>query len=88
MGIWQGLVRIYTMLEIKIHYNINPGLLIKNYFSYFSTNTYVVGSQKNHLDEMVLLSTQTYVRTNGQDNFILKKYVSLNLCITQDVFKI
>ena len=27
-------------------------------FSYFSTKTYVVGTQKNHLNEMVLLSTQ------------------------------
>ena len=31
----------------------------ENYFSYFSTKTYVVGTQKNHLDdETVLLSTQ------------------------------
>ena len=28
------------------------------YFSYFSTKTYVVGTQKNHLAETVLLSTQ------------------------------
>ena len=30
----------------------------ENYFSYFSTKTYVVGTQKNGLDETVLLSTQ------------------------------
>ena len=30
----------------------------ENYFSYFSTKTNVVGSQKNCLDETVLLSTQ------------------------------
>ena len=30
----------------------------KNFFGYFSTKTSVVGSQKNHLNEMVLLSTQ------------------------------
>ena len=30
----------------------------KKKFSYFSTKTYVVGTQKNCLDEMVLLSTQ------------------------------
>ena len=29
----------------------------KYIFSYFSTKTYVVGSQKNHLNETVLLST-------------------------------
>ena len=31
---------------------------LKNYFSYFSTKTYVVGTQKNRLNETVLLSTQ------------------------------
>ena len=30
----------------------------KNKCSYFSTKTYVVGTQKNHLNETVLLSTQ------------------------------
>ena len=33
-------------------------MTIKNYFPYFSTKIYVVGTQKNHLNEMVLLSTQ------------------------------
>ena len=32
--------------------------IFENYISYFSTKTYVVGSQKNHLHEMVLLNTQ------------------------------
>ena len=31
---------------------------LNNYFPYFSTKAYVVGTQKNHLNEMVLLSTQ------------------------------
>ena len=31
--------------------------IIKNLFPYFLTKTYVVGAQKNRLDEMVLLST-------------------------------
>ena len=30
-----------------------------NLFSYFSTNAYVVGTQKNHLSEMVFLSIQS-----------------------------
>ena len=30
----------------------------EKYFSYFSTKTYVVGTQKNRLNETVLLSTQ------------------------------
>ena len=32
--------------------------VLKNHFSYLSTKTYVVGTQKNCLNEMVLLSTQ------------------------------
>ena len=32
-----------------------------DYFSYFSTKTYVVGTQKNRLNETVLLSTKTHV---------------------------
>ena len=37
-----------------------PGLdcITENYFSYFSTKTYVVGTKKNRLNETVLLSTQ------------------------------
>ena len=30
----------------------------KNYFVHFSTKTYVVGTQKKHLSEMVVLSTR------------------------------
>ena len=30
----------------------------ENYFSHFSTKTFVVGTQKNRLDETVLLGTQ------------------------------
>ena len=37
----------------------------QNYFSYFSTKAYVVGTQKNRLNEMVLLSTKTYVKVDG-----------------------
>ena len=32
--------------------------IFENQFSYFSTKTYVVGTQKNRLNETVLLSTQ------------------------------
>ena len=32
--------------------------LQSKYLSYFSTNTYVVGTQKNRRNEMVLLSTK------------------------------
>ena len=33
-------------------------IVMENYFSYLSTKTYVVGAQKNLLNETVLLSTQ------------------------------
>ena len=55
--------------------------IIKN--NYFSTKTYVVGTQKNHLNEMVILSTKTFVKTDGLENiynFTLKNVVYLNLC--------
>ena len=32
--------------------------VIEKLFFYFSTKTYVVGTQKNRLDETVILSTQ------------------------------
>ena len=61
-----------------------PGLLIvksvtKN-ISYYSTGTYVVGTQKNHLNGMVRLNTQTYVKNNGLENiynFMMKIFVYL-----------
>ena len=42
--------------------------VIKNYFSYFSTKTYIVGTQINYLNEAVLLSTPKNVRNDGQEN--------------------
>ena len=43
-------------------FTLTPGAQIRvpngRLFSYFNTKTYVVGTQKNCLDEMVLLSTQ------------------------------
>ena len=33
--------------------------IIENYFCSFSTKTYVMSAQKNHLNETVLVSTQT-----------------------------
>ena len=34
--------------------------------SYFSTETHVVSTQKNHLNEMVLLSTQNMLKLRGK----------------------
>ena len=64
-----------------------------NLFSYFSTQTYVVGSQKNLLNERVLLSTQNIcqkllVRKYLQfyaENFCLSKHVYLTGCLVQSV---
>ena len=41
-----------------LQYNQGGGNLDKKLFSYFSAKTYVVGTQKNRLNEKVLLSTQ------------------------------
>ena len=43
------------ILSLK-YYHLAPAL--KNKFSYFPSKTYVAGTQKNRLNEMVLLSTQ------------------------------
>ena len=52
-----------SMLDyIQAYYQGLSGLQVKcvseNYFSYFSTKTYVVCAQKNRLNETVLLTTQ------------------------------
>ena len=55
-------VTVYNVLPSFIQYIVFSGLQIRsvteNYYSYFSTKTYVVGTQKSPLDETVLLSTQ------------------------------
>ena len=42
---------------------------------HFTTKTFVVGTQKNRLNEIVLLSTKTYVETDG------KKIIRNFICI-------
>ena len=49
------------MQAVRVYNNV-----IQNLFSYFLTKTYVVGAQKNRLNETVLLSIQNiYVKTGG-----------------------
>ena len=52
----------YLHFEPLLLQYIKTGLQIRvrivNLFSYFSSQTHVVGTQKNHLNETVLLSTQ------------------------------
>ena len=53
----------------------------KKYFSYFSTKTYVVGTQKNRLNETVLLSTQ-----NICSNWWIRKYLQFyaqKICLSK-----
>ena len=54
--------KIDDILEMLLAYTYMIGHLVKsafqNFFSYFSTKTYVVGTQKISLNETVLLSTQ------------------------------
>ena len=58
------LIKPCNVLQARVKSNekVETGLLLRvgniKIFFYFSTKTYVVGTQKNHLDETVLLSTQ------------------------------
>ena len=55
---------ICTVISYKFYLSISAGRTYvksineKICFSYFSTKTYVVGTQKNRLNETVLLNTQ------------------------------
>ena len=49
---------MYVSVPLKIKSILTYLPVNENYFSYFSTDTYAVDTQKNHLNEMVLLSTQ------------------------------
>ena len=61
--IWYlGFVVICTRTAVSAAYGTVPGPQIRvhdiKYFFYFSTHSYVVGTQTNRLTETVLLSTQ------------------------------
>ena len=51
-------VRSKKYPEVRDHQASREECVFENYFSYFSTKTYVVGTQKNRLNETVLFSTQ------------------------------
>ena len=61
---------IYFFLNQNIHVVRPPdkSALLKKYFLYFLSKTYVVGTQNNRLIEMVLLSTPNHVKTDGYEN--------------------
>ena len=61
LKIYNGPFQVYVsnqMEESISVYRVKSECETDNYFSYFSTKTYVVGTQKNRLNETVLLSTQ------------------------------
>ena len=47
-----------TEEDVEINRPSDKSAYFENYFLYFSSKTYVVGTQKNRLNETVLLSTQ------------------------------
>ena len=66
---------------VRRHQAFSEECIPKNYFSYFSSKTYVVGTQKNRLNETVLLSTQ-----NICSNWWIRKYLkfySQNFCLSK-----
>ena len=79
MVIQQG----HVSLNIPNVTNNTSGLLIRRciqkLFSYFSIKTLVVGTQKNHLIEMVLLSTQ-----NTCLYWWIRKYLQFWCLVEQD----
>ena len=64
MGIMAHVLNLFTntcISQFKHEEQIQASRLVcvfENYFLYFSSKTYVVGTQKNRLKETVLLSTQ------------------------------
>ena len=60
------------------------------YFSYFSNKTNAVCTQKNRLNETVLLSTQNICLNMGKKIFtvLLRKFVYLNRMVYEDLFLI
>ena len=62
-------------------YFLHLALFLKKLF--FSTKTYVVGTQKNHLNEMGLFSTHTILKLVG-----IRKYLQLyakKLCLSKPI---
>ena len=63
--------------------------ILENYFLHFSPKAYVVGTQKNHLNETVLLSTQNiclkiwvrkYLQFYAEKFCLSKPMYTVNLC--------
>ena len=81
------LIHSYYLCQVTCLRPLVNSVYRKKYFSYFSTKTYVVGSQKNRLNELVLLSPQNicfrlWVRKHSQfyapNTFKIVMHCSLN----------
>ena len=65
--IFQSVRFFYVLLThsgrpfVKSAYKKKIRVHTKKYLSYFSTKTYIVGTQKNRLNETILLSTQNLI---------------------------
>ena len=57
-GMIKVVQRFKVHAELRKDLNRPPECVLENYFLYFSSKTYVVGTQKNGLNETVLLTTQ------------------------------
>ena len=67
-------MKIFSMTKVKLPITaLNSEHIIEKYFFYFSNETYVVGAQKNWLNETVLLRTQ-----NKCSNLWIRKYSQLH----------
>ena len=60
---------------------------MKNYFSYFSTKTYVVGTKKNPLKETVLKSTQNILLNKWVRKYLqYLQFYAQNFCLSNPMF--
>ena len=57
----------------------NSSIKKRIFFSYFSTKTYVIGTQKNRLNEAVLLSTKSHVQIEELEIKIKQVYAKIFL---------
>ena len=83
-GIFTALSRINVLTFQNLDsICLDKSVLIKNLFSYFSTKTCVVGTQKNRLNVTVLLITQNITakthKLENIHNFTFKDFVYLDL---------
>ena len=66
MFVLQGSLEYLNILSVPLgSVSIFFRNVMENYLIYFSGKSYVVGTQKNRLNETVLLSTKTHLLIDG-----------------------